>query len=68
MNIENKDIVITMCKSPKTNLLGAHVGVQIKYFETNITVQSINHKSQYMNNLAALKFLKDELVRLRYQT
>jgi protein subunit release factor A len=65
--IDSKDIEITLCKSDRTRHLGAHVGVQIKHFETNITVQSINHTSQYMNKLAALELLKDELLRLRYQ-
>jgi protein subunit release factor A len=40
------------------------VGVQIKHFETNITVHSTNHKTQYMNKLAALDKLNEELARL----
>mgnify|MGYP003642511591 CR=1 FL=1 len=56
-----KDIVITLCESHKTIYAGVHVGVQIKHIETNIIVKSINHVSQHMNKLEALKMLKEEL-------
>jgi protein subunit release factor A len=64
MIIDTKDIEITLCKSDQTKHLGAHVGVQIKHREKNITVQSISHKSQYKNKLVAIELLKEELARL----
>lgn len=67
MNIDRKDIEITLCKSPRSPGLGAHVGVQIKHFETNITVKSINHASQYKNKLAALELLNEKLVKLGFK-
>jgi protein subunit release factor A len=63
MIIDTKDIEITLCKSDQIKHLGAHVGVQIKHFETNITVHSTNHKTQYMNKLAALDKLNEGLAR-----
>ena len=64
MIIDTTDIEITLCKSGQTKPLGAHVGVQIRHRETNITVHSINHKTQYMNKLDALDKLKEEQARL----
>jgi len=65
MNISKKGLEITLCKSPRSPRVGAHVGVQIRHVETNITVQSITHASQHLNKLAALELLKVELVKLR---
>lgn len=65
MNIDRDDIEITLCESHRTKHLGAQIGVQIKHIETNITVQSIEQASQYMNKLAALELLKEQLARFR---
>jgi len=59
MNFDEKDLEITTCKSPKTNLLGAEVGVKIKHKKLDITVQSIDLPTQHQNKLAAIELMKE---------
>jgi len=67
MNFDEKDLEITTCKSPKTNLLGAEVGVKIKHKKLDITVQSIDLPTQHQNKLAAIELMKEAVVKSRFE-
>lgn len=67
MNFDEKDLEITACKSPKTNLLGAEVGVKIKHKKLDITVKSIDLPTQHQNKLAAIELMKEAIVKSRFE-
>lgn len=67
MNFNEKDLEITICRSLKTNFLGAEVGVKIKHKELGITVQSVELPTQHQNKLAAIELMKEAIVKSRFE-
>lgn len=58
IQMDNSDLDISICRSPRTTLLSAEVGVRITHIPTGITVRSIEQSTQHLNKLAALDMLK----------
>lgn len=63
MDINSGDIEITTCVSPFDPHVGAHIGVQIRHLHLNITVKSIDQKSQHKNHIAAMEKLNSEIAK-----
>lgn len=66
MNNFEDEIEFSIIKSDQSNFLSAEVGVSAKHKPTGIIAQSISHKSQHQNKLAAIEMLKEALIKERF--
>lgn len=59
--MNEEDILINTCPSPKDPVLGSHIGIQIKHKLTGIVVRSIHKNSQFKNKQEAIEMMISEL-------
>ncbi|MBT3136323.1 hypothetical protein KL866_14695 [Alteromonas sp. ALT199] len=59
--VDINDIEFKIIKSPRSVIASAEVGVEARYAEFDITVQSTSYRSQYQNKLAAIELIKKQI-------